>query len=57
MLSPIKPGIGTTGIYIDSLWQAGSHIDKFNLYGTNLKPHNEKAVLAAFKTLKFNKSQ
>ena len=57
VLSPIKPGIGTTGIYIDSLWQAGLGIDKFNLYGTNLKPHNEKAVLAAFKTLKFHKSQ
>lgn len=55
VLSPIKSGIGTTGIYIDSLWQAGSDIDKFNLYGTNLKPHNEKAVLAAFKTLKFHK--
>ena len=57
VLSPIKSGIGTTGIYIDSLWQAGSDNDKFNLYGTNLKPHNEKAVLAAFKTLKFHKSQ
>ena len=57
VLSPIKPGIGTPGIYIDSLWQTGSYIDKFNLYGTNLKPHNEKAVLAAFKTLKFHKSQ
>ena len=57
VLSPIKPGIGTTGIYIDSLRQAGSDVDKFNLYGTNLKPHNEKAVLAAFKTLKFHNEQ
>jgi hypothetical protein len=54
ILSPIKPGIGTTGIYIDSLWRAGSDIDKFNLYGTNLKPQNNEAVLAAFRTLKFH---
>jgi hypothetical protein len=54
ILSPTKSGTGTTGIYIDSLWQAGSDVDKFNLYGTNLKPQNEKAVLAAFKTLKFH---
>jgi hypothetical protein len=57
VLSPIKSGIGTTGIYIDSLWQAGSDVDKFTLYGTNLKPHNEKAALTAFKTLKFQKTQ
>jgi hypothetical protein len=57
ILSPIKPGTGTTGIYIDSLWQAGSDVDKFNLYGTNLKPQNENTVLAAFKTLKFHKNQ
>ena len=54
VLIPIKSGIGTTGIYIDSLWQAGSDIDKFNLYGANLKPQNEKIVLPAFKTLKFH---
>ena len=54
ILSPIKPGLGTTGIYIDSLWQAGSDVDKFNLYGTNLKPHNNKALLDAFRTLKFH---
>ena len=57
ILSPIKVGIGTTGIYIDSLWQAGPDVDKFNLYGTNLKPGNEKAVLTAFKTLKFHKKK
>ena len=55
ILAPIKTGIGTTGIYIDSLSQAGSDVDKFNLYGTDLKSHNEKKVLAAFKTLKFHK--
>lgn len=56
VLSTIKPGIGTIGIYFDSLWQAGSDVDKFNLYGRNLKPQNEKAVLSAFKTLKFHKN-
>ena len=55
VLKPIKPGVGTIGIYIDSLWQAGADVDKFNLYGTNLKPQNEKVVLDAFKTLKFHK--
>jgi hypothetical protein len=45
IISPIKLGNGTTGIYIDSLWNAGSSIDKFNLYGTNLKPQNTKAAL------------
>lgn len=54
ILSPIKSGVGTIGIYIDSLWKAGSDVDKFNLYGINLKTQNEKAVLAAFKTLKFH---
>lgn len=57
ILSPVNSGIGTTGIYIDSLWQAGSDVDKFNLYGTNLKPQNEKAVLSAFGTLKFHKKK
>ncbi|PZP40625.1 MAG: hypothetical protein DI598_19250 [Pseudopedobacter saltans] len=56
ILSPIKSGEGITGIYFDSLWQAGSDIDKFNLYGTNLKENNEQALLNAFKTLKFHKS-
>jgi hypothetical protein len=56
ILSSIKPRIGTTGVYIDSLWQAGSDVDKFNLYGSNLKPQNEREVLTAFKTLKFHKS-
>lgn len=52
---PRQSGVGTTGIYIDSLWPAGSSIDKFNLYGNNLKPANEKLVLQALRTLKFHK--
>jgi hypothetical protein len=54
---PRKSGIGTTGIYIDSLWQSGSDVDKFNLYGDNLKPANEKLLLEALKTLKFHKTK
>ncbi len=42
---PRKSGIGTTGIYIDSLWQSGSDVDRFNLYGDNLKPANKKYFL------------
>ncbi|WP_153796271.1 hypothetical protein [Foetidibacter luteolus] len=54
---PRKSGIGTTGIYIDSLWQSGSDVDRFNLYGDNLKPTNEKLFLEALKTLKFHKKK
>ncbi|MDB5276126.1 MAG: hypothetical protein JWR61_1081 [Ferruginibacter sp.] len=54
---PRKPGIGTTGIYIDSLWQGGADVDRFNLYGDNLKPANEKLFLQALKTLKFHKTK
>ena len=54
---PRQLGIGTTGIYIDSLWQSGSDVDKFNLYGDNLKPINEKLLLKALQTLKFHKTK
>ena len=62
ILVPIQSGKGYTGIYIDSLWTTENSIygknvvSKFNLYGENLKPENEKAVLQAIKTLKFHKS-
>src|SRR4051794_16538642 len=52
---PRISGIGTIGVYIDSLWVAGSGIDRFNLYGINLKPDNERKVLQALHTLKFHK--
>lgn len=52
---PRISGIGVTGVYIDSLWQAGMGVDRFNLYGTNLKPDNEWKVLQALRTLKFHK--
>ena len=52
---PRQSGIGTTGIYIDSLWASHSYVDHFNLYGKDLKPENEKKVLQALQTLKFHK--
>jgi hypothetical protein len=52
---PRLSGTGTTGIYIDSLWSSGSTVDRFNLYGENLQPENEKKVLKALQTLKFIK--
>jgi hypothetical protein len=56
ILSPVRPGEGITGIYIDSLWKSGSANDRFNLYGRDLKPSNEKPVMEAFRTLKFKKA-
>lgn len=56
IVSTRKPGIGITGVYIDSLWVRGSNRDRFNLYGENLKPENEKEVLQAIRTLKFYKN-
>ena len=53
IIYPKITGIGTIGIYIDSLWKAGASADKFNLYGTDLKSKTEKAFLESIKTLKF----
>lgn len=50
---PRQAGIGITGIYIDSLWQSGSDIDRFCLYGENLKPQNQQQLLQALETLRF----
>lgn len=52
---PKQSGIGTTGIYIDSLWQGRLDVDRFNMYGHNLKPGNEKLLIQALKTLRFHK--
>ena len=52
---PRISGVGTTGIYIDSLWKRGSAVDRFNLYAQNLKPANEKLFFQALKTLKFKR--
>jgi hypothetical protein len=48
-----KPGDGMTGIYIDSVWLAGSGIDRFQMNGKNLTHKNQQALLSAFQTLKF----
>ncbi|WP_121357759.1 hypothetical protein [Flavisolibacter nicotianae] len=53
LVYPRRSGTGTTGVYIDSLWVSGADVDRFNLYGENLKPKNEKKVLQAIRTLKF----
>ncbi len=53
IVTPKKLGIGTTGIYFDRLWNAGSSVDRFQLNGHNLKPKNEKLLLKALRTIKF----
>jgi hypothetical protein len=55
IVCPRQTGIGTTGVYVDSLWDSKIGIIKFNLYGENLKPENEKKVLEVLQTLKFHK--
>jgi hypothetical protein len=55
ILTPIIPGTGITGVYIDSLWKRETGIDRFNLYGINLKPQNQEQVLKSIQTLKFYK--
>jgi hypothetical protein len=57
IVHPRQSGNGTTGIYIDSLWISGSDVDRFNLYGTNLKIENEKKVLKSIRTLKFHRNK
>lgn len=53
---PRRSGNGFTGVYIDTLWISKSRVVKFNLYGRNLKPENEKVFLNALRTLKFQKN-
>jgi hypothetical protein len=57
IVSPKQPGNGITGIYIDSLWQTGNVVDRFNLYGINLKPENERIFLDALNTLRFKRKE
>jgi len=52
---PRQAGIGTTGVYIDTLWISRGAVDHFSLYGDNLKADIEKEVLQAIRTLKFHK--
>ena len=55
ILSPKRTGQGMTGIYIDSVWMAGSARDRFQMNGRNLNTENERQLLNAFKTLRFKK--
>ena len=52
---PRQTGNGKTGIYIDTLWISRLGVTRFNLYGENLQPENERMVLQVVRTLKFNK--
>ncbi|MCA5003614.1 hypothetical protein [Sphingobacterium bovistauri] len=53
IVTPKIPEDGTTGIYMDSLWEAGSGVDRFQLNGKNLSRNNHDRLLKAIKTLKF----
>jgi len=48
-----KSGVGITGIYIDSLWKNDWDVIRFNLYGMNLHPDNQRLLLKTIQTLKF----
>ncbi|MDB5202759.1 MAG: hypothetical protein JWQ27_2168 [Ferruginibacter sp.] len=50
---PIVPGVGVTGLFIDSVKTFNGRNMQFEMSGNNLKPKNEKAFLLALKTLKF----
>ena len=54
IILPISTGKGVTGIYFDSLILRGNQKVKLEISGNNLKPENEKLVLQALRTLKFN---
>jgi hypothetical protein len=56
IVSPKRTGQGLTGIYIDSVWMAGSARDKFQMNGRNLNAENERLLLKAFETLRFKKT-
>jgi hypothetical protein len=53
LVTPTHTGKGTTGIFIDSLWNAGSDTDKFQINGENLTLKQQQQLIAAIKTLKF----
>ncbi|MEQ8240753.1 MAG: hypothetical protein RIA69_16155 [Cyclobacteriaceae bacterium] len=53
VIQPKKSGNGMTGMFIDSLWVAGSGIDRFQINGKDLKPENERLLIEAIKTIRF----
>ena len=54
LVYPRTPGKGITGVYIHNVRVSKNGMDHFNLYGENLKPQNEAAVLKAVKSLDFH---
>jgi hypothetical protein len=53
LITPKKAGLGTTGVYIDSLWKTGDNADGFVLSADNLTLKQQQQLIAAIKTLKF----
>jgi hypothetical protein len=53
LITPKKVGIGTTGIYIDSLWKTGDNADGFVLSADNLTAKEQQQLITAIRTLKF----
>jgi hypothetical protein len=53
LITPKRIGLGTTGIYIDSLWNAGNSNDRFQMNGKNLTLTQQQQFIKAIKTLKF----
>lgn len=53
LVTPVRTGNGTTGVYIDSLWKAGDSNDRFQINGQNLTLKQQQQLIAAMKTLKF----
>jgi hypothetical protein len=56
LVLPKKSGLGTTGVYIDSLWTVGSEKYQFQINGKNLKMDNQRLFLEAIRTLRFKQS-
>lgn len=55
IVKPKNIGYGITGIYIDSLWESGSGISRFNLYGNDLCLEDHNNLLKAIRTIQFDK--
>ncbi len=53
LVTPRHTGKGMTGLYIASLWNAGSNDDRFQINGQNLNAKQQQQLITAIKTLKF----
>ncbi|MBE9584860.1 hypothetical protein IM792_10415 [Mucilaginibacter sp. JRF] len=53
LIIPKRPGIGTTGVFIDRLWRSGSNNDRFGLRGDRLTGEQQRQLLKAIMTLRF----